>query len=113
MTIPGWNDPADEERNPRRPEERRHARDELEARLRERHIDIGDGESDEDVIAIVNAVEDFEARVSRLGGDTFTNTPESSAPDDAEMVIPLRREGESAIEYAARVRVATGRLTRD
>src|SRR5437868_7793666 len=67
MAMSRWNDPADEERNPHRAEERRHARDELEARLRERRIELIGDESDEDVLLIVNAVETFEGRLALLG----------------------------------------------
>jgi hypothetical protein len=110
MTMSGWNDPADEERNPNRAEERRHTRDELEARLRERRIDLAGDESDEDVLLIVNAVETFEGRLAQLGADSFVNTPESSQPDDEGMVIPRRRDDESASSYAARIVAAAERL---
>ena len=110
MTIPQWNDPIDEERNPRRAEERRHARDEMEARLREREIFLSDSESDEDILAMVNAVEEFEARVARLGGDSMVNTPESSQPDEERFVVPTRRDDESVERFVARVREATNRL---
>ena len=112
MTIPGWNDPADEERHPRRSEERRHARDEFEARLRERRVPLSGDESDEDIVMILNAVEDFEALVSQLGGDTFTNSPDSSQPEDDRFVLPARRDDESATAYAARIRAAGERLHR-
>ena len=111
MTIPGWNDPADDERNPHRAEERRHARDELEARLRERRVTLGGDESDEEILAMVNAVEDFETRVMQLGGDTFVNTPESSQPDDFRFVLPLRRDDEPASQYVVRLREAAEELT--
>jgi hypothetical protein len=110
MTMSGWHDPADEERNPNRAEERRHTRDELEARLRERRIDLAGDESDEDVLLIVNAVETFEGRLAQLGADSFVNTPESSQPDDEAMVIPRRRDDESASSYAARIVAAAERL---
>ena len=110
MAISGWNDPADEERHPRRAAEREHARAEFESRLRDRRVHIVGDESDEELIAIVNAVEEFERRVSRLGGDTFVNTPESSEPDDERLVLPSRRDDESAANYAARVRRAAEAL---
>ena len=110
MVISGWNDPADEERNPHRAEERRRAREELEARLRERRIPLSGDESDEDVLAMVNAVETFEARVSRRGADTFVNTPESSQPDDERFVLPSRLADESAQSYAVRIRAAAARM---
>jgi len=110
MNMSQWNDPADEERNPHRAEERRRTRDELEARLRERRIEITGDESDDDVLLIVNAVEAFEGRLAQLGEDSFVNTPESSQPDDARLVLPQRRADESAPAYAARIVAAAERL---
>jgi hypothetical protein len=110
MAMSRWNDPADEERNPHRAEERRHARDELEARLRERRIELIGDESDEDVLLIVNAVETFEGRLAQLGEDSFVNTPESSQPDDERLVVPRRRDDESAATYAARIVAAAERM---
>ena len=110
MATSRWNDPAEEERNPHRAEERRRTRDELEARLRERHIALTGEESDEDVLLIINAVETFEARLAQLGEDSFVNTPESSQPDDVRLVVPPRRGDESARAYAARVVAAAEQL---
>ena len=110
MTTPGWNDPAEDERNPQRADERRRTREELEARLRERRIPLTDDESDEDVLLIVNAVETFEGRLAQLGEDSFVNTPESSEPDDAEPVLPKRNDDEAAGSYAARIVAAAERL---
>ena len=110
MTTSQWNDPADEERNPHRAEERRQTRDELEARLRERRIPLFGDESDEDVLLIVNAVETFEGRLAQLGEDSFVNTPESSEPDDESLVIPSRNDDESAAAYATRIVAAAERL---
>jgi hypothetical protein len=110
MTMSQWNDPTDEERNPHRAEERRRTRDELESRLRERRIEITGDESDDDVLLIVNAVETFEGRLAQLGEDSFVNTPESSQPDDASLVLPRRHGDESAPAYAARIVAAAERL---
>jgi hypothetical protein len=110
MTKSGWNDPAEEDRNPHRAEERRHTRDELEARLRERRIPLTGDESDEDVLLIINAVETFEARLGQLGEDSFVNTPESSQPDDDSLVLPHRNDDEGAPAYAARIVAAAERL---
>ena len=110
MAVTEWNDPADEERNPHRAEERRQTRDELEARLRERRIELTGDESDEDVLLIVNAVETFEGRLAQLGEDSFVNTPESSEPDDVRLVLPRRHDDESAPSYAARIVAAAERL---
>jgi len=110
MTMSGWNDPADEQRNPHRAEERRHTRDDLEARLRERRIALNGNESDEDIVLMVNAVELFEGRLAQLGDDSYVNTPESSQPDDESLVLPRRNDDESATAYAARIVAAAERL---
>lgn len=109
-TIPGWNDPAEDERNPTRREERTHVRDELVARLDDRSVWLSGSESDEEVVAMMNGVEAFEAAVARLGGDSMVNTPESSDPDDEELVLPMRRDDESVASYLERLRQATERL---
>jgi hypothetical protein len=110
MTTPRWNDPADEDRNPNRADERRRTREELESRLRERRVFLSGDETDDEVLLIVNAVETFEGRLAQLGEDSFVNTPESSAPDDAELVLPSRNDDESAAAYAARIVAAAERL---
>jgi hypothetical protein len=110
MTRSGWNDPADEERNPHRAEERRRTRDELEARLRERRITLSGDESDEDVVLILNAVETFEGRLAHFGEDSFVNTPESSQPDDARLVLPNRNDDEAPATYAARIIAAAEKI---
>lgn len=110
MRMSDWADPADESRNPQRREERRHARDEMEARLRERRIFVAGSDSDDEVVAMLDAVEAFEARVSALGGDTMVDTPESSEPEDRRLVVPVRRDDEPAWSYVDRVRQATADL---
>jgi hypothetical protein len=110
MTISGWNDPAEEERNPNRADERRHSRDELEARLRERQVQLTGDESDEEIVLMMNAVETFEGRLAQLGDDSYVNTPESSQPDDVRLVLPARGDDESPTTYAARVVAAAERL---
>ena len=52
----------------------------------------------------------FEGRLAQLGEDSFVNTPESSQPDDAQLVIPKRNDDESAAGYAARIVAAAERL---
>ena len=110
MATSGWNNPAEDDRNPHRAAERERARAEFESRLRERRINVTGDESDEELLAIVDAVEQFERRVSQLGGDTFVNTPESSEPDDERLVLPERRGDESARSYAERIRDAAEQL---
>ena len=110
MGISGWNDPAEDDRNPHRVEERQRTREELEARLRERRIELTGDESDEDIVQMVNAVELFEDRLAQLGDDSYVNTPESSQPDDDRLVLPRRHADEPAVTYAARVVAAAERI---
>lgn len=110
MAISGWNDPAEDERNPHRAEERRRTREELETRLRERRVDLTGSESDEDIVQMVNAVEMFEDRLAQLGDDSYVNTPESSQPDDDRLVLPKRHADEPATTYSARIVAAAERL---
>jgi len=104
MTSTGWNDPAEDRDNPHRIEERQHVRDELEARLRERDVDLTGDESDDEIILMIDAIEEFEGLRSREGGDSFTNTPQSSQPDDERFVLPQRRDDESVQQFVRRVR---------
>jgi hypothetical protein len=96
--------------NPLREEQRDGIRAELSARLRHRRVELTGAESDEELLAITNAVEGFESAVSALGGDLFVDTPESSLPEHGRFVLPLRQGAEAADAYAARVRRATERL---
>ena len=45
-----------------------------------------------------------------LGGDSFTDSPLSSDPDDPELVIPERREGEAVTAYIQRIDNTAQRL---
>lgn len=101
-----------DEGNPLREEQRAHIRADLEARLRHRRVALTGRESDEDVLAMLNAVEFFETTVSAAGGDLFVDTPESSLPDHGRFVLPLRQSDESPVAYAERVRTTGERLQR-
>ncbi len=109
--MPGWNDPKEDDRNPQRREERAHVREELVARLDEHSVWLSGDESDEEIVAMMNAVEAFEACVARLGGDSMVNTPESSDPDEERFVLPMRRDDESVSNYLDRLASATQELT--
>lgn len=110
MPTSEWNDPVDELRNPHRGEERRAVRAELTARLHRRHVEIGDDESDVDLLAIANAVEAFEARAAQLGADSLTNDITIEDPDEIRFVLPARGPGEAGATYASRVMSATAAL---
>ena len=107
-----WNNPADEA-NPIRTEERERVRVELESRLEANGVRVTGSETDEQIIALSNAFELFDAARERAGADSLTNTFESSQPDDARFVIPSRHDDESTDQYIARIHAATRRLADD
>jgi hypothetical protein len=92
--------------NPNRVEEERHARQEAEYRLSERGITVEPSDSDEEVADLLDAIERFEAAVEAKGGDLFVNRIGSSEPENPAFVPPVRREGESAIDYRRRIEAA-------
>jgi hypothetical protein len=98
--------------NPNRVEEERHARQEAEYRLSERGIRVEPTDSDEEVADLLDAIERFEAAVEAKGGDLFVNRIGSSEPEDPAYVPPERRQSESAAEYRLRIETATDALRR-
>ena len=86
------------------------AEENVETQLTKRGARVFGTESDEELLDMLNAAERFDAARAAVGGDSMTNTPESSSPDDPAMVIPARRDDESAGAYAHRVRVAASEL---
>lgn len=110
MSESNWNDPSEEAANPRRAEERSAVRRELAGRLAERGIELSGDESDEQVVRLMEAVEDFERAVALAGGDSMLNDAESAHPDDPRFVIPPRRADEAMDAYVDRVRRAAESL---
>jgi hypothetical protein len=98
--------------NPNRIEEERHARQEAEYRLSERGIRVEPTDSDEEVADLLDAIERFETAVESEGGDLFVNRIGSSEPENPAFVPPQRREGESAADYRRRIEAAAGALRR-
>lgn len=109
MTSPKWND-ADDVTNSMRFDERERVRAELEGRLVESGVELSGSENEGQIVALVEAVEEFEMARSRAGGDSFVNRADSSQPDDPMLVLPRRRGDESADHYATRIRDAARRL---
>jgi thymidine phosphorylase len=101
---------AQRDLNPHRDEERQHATDIIESQLRQRGIRVTGDESSDDAADLLSAVERFESAVSALGGDRFVNDPRSRNPEDKDMVIPRRNDGERADAYTRRVLDAADRL---
>jgi hypothetical protein len=93
-------------------------RDEQQARAREHNLDVlgqrgvrlfGD-ESDDELADLWSAVDRFESAVEARGGDTFTNAPDSSEPDNPAFVLPERKAREPVAAYVRRIHEATERL---
>jgi hypothetical protein len=104
MTAPYEREQQD--LNPNRIEEERHARQEAEYRLTERGIRVEPTDGDEEVADLLDAIERFEAAVESKGGDLFVNRLGCSEPEDTAFVPPQRRDGESATDYRHRIEAA-------
>jgi len=107
-----WNNPADEA-NPLRTEERERVRVELESRLEANGVRITGSESDDQIVALSNAFELFDAARERAGAVSMTNTFESLRPEDPRFVVPQRRDDESTDQYISRIQAASRRLADD
>jgi hypothetical protein len=110
MTAPYEREQQD--LNPNRVEEERHARQEAEYRLSERGIRVEPSDSDEEVADVLEAVERFETGVEAKGGDLFVNRIGSSEPEDPAFVPPQRHDGESATDYRQRIYAAADAVRR-
>lgn len=98
--------------NPLRDEQRQHVRDELEGRLRHRGASVAGSESEDEILALSNAVDAFERAVMQSGGDLMVDSPASSRPDNPDYVLPQRRADEPTSEYIRRIEEAAGRIGR-
>ncbi|MDQ2670626.1 MAG: hypothetical protein M3Y31_08350 [Gemmatimonadota bacterium] len=78
--------------------------------LRQRGILLTGDEQPGELADLQTAVERFDAAVRDLGGDSFTNSPLSSEPDDPALVVPERRRGEAVTEYIQRIDEAAAGL---
>ena len=97
--------------NPHLVEERARAREHNLDVLGQRGVRLFGGESDEDLADLWSAVDHFESVVEARGGDTFTNAPDSSEPDNPAFVLPERKAREPVADYVQRIHEATTRLT--
>ena len=93
--------------------------DEDRARAREHNLDVlgqrgvllfGD-ETDDELADLWSAVDRFESVVEARGGDTLTNAPDSSEPDNPAFVLPERQAREPVAEYVRRIQQAAAGLT--
>ena len=101
MTSP-MNDPRDAET--------RRVAENVADQLRQRGVDVREDDGESDLGMLLTAAQHFARAVAANGGDSFTNTPESSQPDNPEFVMPQRNGDESAVEYARRIEGAAQRL---
>ena len=97
--------------NPHRGEELERAREHAADVLGRRGILLFGNERDEDLAELWSAVDRFEAVVEARGGDTMTNTPDSSEPDNPAFVLPERKARETAPDYTRRILAAATELT--
>ena len=80
------------------------------SQLEQRGVTVHDGDGPEGQAVMLEAVEAFEAAVRRCGGDSFTNSRDSSRPDRRDFVLPARGDDERADTYARRVQAAAAAL---
>ena len=72
---------------------------------------LAGNETGEELANLWSAVERFESVVEARGGDTMTNAPDSSQPDNPAFVLPERKARESAEDYSQRILDAAAELT--
>jgi hypothetical protein len=97
--------------NPHRAEELERAQQHAADVLAHRGVLLAGNESSEDLAELWSAVDRFESIVEARGGDTMTNAPDSSQPDNPAFVLPERKARESARDYARRILDAAAELT--
>lgn len=102
----------DRELNPHRGEDEQRNAERVSATLAARGARVDGGETSEQLVQMLEAVERFESAVSALGGDRMVDDPDSPAPDDPDFVLPRRRDDESVPSYIARVERTAGTLER-
>lgn len=98
--------------DPHRTEEVGAAAAEAVARLRDRGVTVSASEGVDEVAALLDAVERFEAVVKAHGGDLMVDDLKSSRPDDQHFVLPRRLPGERLRAYVARIDEAAAGLRR-
>jgi len=103
-------DARDQDLNPHRDADRRHASAVAASQLRHRGIDVDESESSDELAALLSSVERFESAVAALGGDSMVNSLDTDQHDDESLVVPRRRGDESLAGYTARIDAATDRL---
>src|SRR5689334_11819825 len=93
-------------------------REAQQARAREHNLDVlgqrgvrlFGNEADDELADLWSAVDRFESAVEARGGDTFTNAPDSSEPDNPLFVLPERKAREAVGGYVRRIFEAEARV---
>jgi hypothetical protein len=100
---------------PMDPETRR-VSDEIADRLRARGVDVTRDDSNEELVQLLEAVEQFEQTVERSGGDLMVDEAiagvSATDPDDRAFVLPSRHPQESVGAYLERIAEARDRAAR-
>ena len=78
--------------------------------LEQRTIVVRESDQPAELGDLLAAVERFEQAVAARGGDSMTNTPESTRPENVAYVIPARSDDESARAYIRRIDEAAARI---
>lgn len=103
------------EQDPERREELHRVMLETADRLRQRGVTLTGGESGDELVSLLDAVEEYELAVERRGGDLMMDEPpegETPQPDDVHFALPRRRERESASDYLVRIQERTDLIRR-
>ena len=96
-------------------EEMRRVAGELAGRLERLGIRVSGTERPEELLAIVEAVDRFEAAVESRGGDLMMDEGprgRTTEPDDRHFALPVRREHEPVPRYVERLARATDEVRR-
>lgn len=89
--------------DPHRQEEQGKAREESEARLASRGVEVRPDDNYDDVADLQDTLERFEAEVQLQGGDLMVNHIGTSRPEAPAFVPPRRDPGESIPVYLRRL----------
>jgi hypothetical protein len=105
----------EEQRDSQRNEEFHRAMLETADRLRQRGVALTGGESSDELVSLLDAVEEYELAVERRGGDLMMDeSPEGETPqpDDVHFALPRRQGREAVADYLVRILERTDLIRR-
>ena len=108
--TPERQGPSDDDLNPHRAEDQARVAGEIQHNLRQRGVNVRYEETGMELVELLESVEKFERARSALGGDSMTNSPDSSKPERKEFVLPKRGDDESIADYTVKIKLATDGL---